>query len=55
MDMEWVNTLIWVLRGNAVGLALFLAMVVAVYTLVPLETPRVQEPTPRLAAQHQGE
>jgi len=52
--MEWLNTLCWVLRGSAVGMALFLAMVVAVYTLVPLETSRAQEPTSQAAARHQA-
>jgi hypothetical protein len=50
--MEWLNTLLWVLRGSAIGMALFLAMVVAVYTLVPLETPRAQDPTSQAAARH---
>ncbi|MBM4180204.1 MAG: hypothetical protein FJ209_01440 [Betaproteobacteria bacterium] len=51
--MEWLNTLIWVLRGSAFGMALFVAMVVAVYTLVPLETPRAQDPSSQTAAEHQ--
>ncbi len=52
--MEWINTLLWVLRGSAIGMALFLAMVVAVYTLVPLETPRAEGPTSQAVARHQA-
>ncbi len=52
--MDWLNTLIWVLRGSIVGMALFLAMVVAVYTLVPLETPRGPDAPAQTAARHQA-
>jgi hypothetical protein len=39
--MEWGKTFVWVIRGGAAGFALFLAMVVAVYALVPLESDTV--------------
>lgn len=44
--MEWGGTFLWVIRGSAAGLMLFLVMVVAVYALVPLESPK----TDRIAA-----
>ncbi len=37
--MEWARTMLWVVRGSAKGLLVFLALVAAVYALVPLETP----------------
>ncbi|KAF0099202.1 MAG: hypothetical protein FD187_2820 [bacterium] len=52
--MDWLNTLMWVLRGSAAGMALFLTMVVAVYALVPLETPRAQDAPSQSAARHQA-
>jgi hypothetical protein len=30
--------MLWVVRGNAAGLVIFLVLVAAVYALVPLET-----------------
>lgn len=36
--MEWTRTLLWVVRGSAKGLLVFLLLVVAAYALVPLET-----------------
>jgi hypothetical protein len=40
--MEWGRTLLWVIRGSAAGLMLFLVLVVAVYALVPLESPEAE-------------
>lgn len=48
--MVWLNTLLWVIRGGAAGLALFFALVLAVYTLVPLESTHAEAtPASRVA------
>lgn len=44
--MDWMHTLIWIFRGSAAGMVLFLVLVVGIYALVPLESPRTQDGTP---------
>lgn len=37
--MEWIRTLIWIVRGSPWGFALTVALILVLYILVPIKTP----------------